>query len=512
MRSSPAFDADWLQDDPLGTATTDGTGHYVITYLASDFRRTPFSPFINVELTEGPDVYVKVELGGQPIITETQSDGRKPGRQNVGHCFCLDLCTDKVVGDPETVPHWQQVEVFDIHPGNGQPGSTFDTLGYADPAGGAYVFGGTVTLRGNCPLTDIGTGHPLKYRFLVGEYTWTGGTEDPANPPTVAPASLTPVTTQVTGTHVGYVFYTDGNGQAQSAAVVVTAANLDADGFVQVDGLPVTVPMYNPPGSTAVVNVSGSNFLRTFDLLELNTAAITALHPTKKPGGLPKAQAGETLPAAEQEPVRRYRVGFEVRDAVTNATTHTDQLDSIIFDNSAVIATLDLEELRLNGCNPLVRRDPDPPAVHGGPPAPEELLRHDQQQRRLGAHPAGDALGGVHHGELLVPGRRVRPAQRLVHGRPPDRRLGRPGVRVLGQPGLGDASVPRHGPDAAAAVLPLTVDSGASGRTGRPRGRTKDPSARGPDGGRWWYRQPRLCPNAPTRSDHVRRPPVPHPA
>lgn len=348
-----AFDADWLQDDPLGTATTDGTGHYVLTYLASGFRRTPFSPYVNVELTEGPDVYAKVELGGQPIITETQADGRQPGRQNVGHCFCLDLCSDKVVGGPETVPHWQQVEAFDIHPGNGLPGSTFDTLGYADPSGGAYVFGGTVTLRGNCPLTDVVTGNPLKYRFLVGEYTWTGGTEDPANPPTVAPASLTPVTTQVVGTHVGYVFYTDGNGQAQSSAVVVSAADLDVDGFVQVAGLPVTVPMFNPPGSTAVVNVSGSNFLRTFDLLELNTAAFTALHPPKKPGGLPIQQAGETLPTAEQEPVRRYRVGFEVRDAVTNSPTHTDQLDAIIFDNSAVIATLDLEELRLNECNPL---------------------------------------------------------------------------------------------------------------------------------------------------------------
>ena len=58
-----------------------------------------------------------------------------------------------------------------------------------------------------------------------------------------------------------------------------------------------------------MINVSGSNFLRTFDLLELNTAAFTALHPPKKPGGLPKAQAGETLPAAEQEPLpTRYRV------------------------------------------------------------------------------------------------------------------------------------------------------------------------------------------------------------
>ncbi|GIG20248.1 hypothetical protein Cch01nite_09720 [Cellulomonas chitinilytica] len=348
-----AFDADWLQDDPLGSATTDGTGHYVLTYLASSFRKTPFSPYVNVELTEGPDVYVKVELGGQPIITETQADGRAKGRQNVGHCFCLDLCTDKIVGGPETTPHWQQVEVFDIHPGNGLPGSTFDSLGYADPAGGAYVFGGTVTLRGNCPLTDVVTGHSLKYRFLVGEYTWTGGVEDPANPPTVAPASLSPVTTQVGGTLVGYVFYTDGNGAAQSSPVVVTAGDLDGDGFVQVDGLAVTVPMYNPPGSTAVVNVSGSNFLRTFDLMELNTAAITAVHPPKKPGGLPIAQAGETLPANEQEPVRRYRLQFEVRDAVTDSPLFTDQLESIIFDNSPVIAALDLEELRLNGCNPL---------------------------------------------------------------------------------------------------------------------------------------------------------------
>lgn len=349
-----AFDADWLQDDPLGSATTDATGHYVITYLAADFRRTPFSPFVNVELTEGPDVYATVRLGGQPVLTETQADGRKPGRQNVGHCFCLDLCTDQVTGDPDTVPHWQQVEVFDIHPGNGLPGSTFDALGYADPAGGAYVFGGTVTLRGNCPLTDAGTGHPLKYRFLVGEHTWTGGTEDPANPPTVAPATLAPVTTQVTSALVGYVSYTDGNGASQSAPVHVTAADLGAvDGFVTLLGKAVTVPMYNPPGATAVVNVTTSNFLRTFELLELNTGAFTSLHPVKKPGGLTLGHAGETLPANEQEPVRRYRVAFEVRDASTDAVLHTDQLDSIVFDNSAVVAVLDLEELRLNACNPL---------------------------------------------------------------------------------------------------------------------------------------------------------------
>ena len=229
------------------------------------------------------------------------------------------------------------------------------------------------------------------------------------------------MTTQVTSAHVGYISYTDGNGQAQSSSAFVTAANLDGDGFVQVDGLPVTVPMYNPPGSTSVVNVSVSNFFRTFDLLELNTAAITALHPAKKPGGLPKAQAGETLPPAEREPVRRYRVGFEVRDAVTDTPIHTDQLDAIIFDNSAVVATLDLEELRLNGCNPLSGAT----TIH---------LLHTVDHPHLKSFSVTINNGGTVHGppvtpsgaftgDLLVPRRRVRPAQRHEHGRHPDHRV-----------------------------------------------------------------------------------------
>jgi hypothetical protein len=52
-----AFDVDWLQDEDLGSATTDGTGHFRIDYLGEDFRTTPFSPLLNIELFgEGPDV------------------------------------------------------------------------------------------------------------------------------------------------------------------------------------------------------------------------------------------------------------------------------------------------------------------------------------------------------------------------------------------------------------------------------------------------------------------------
>ena len=49
----------------------------------------------------------------------------------------------------------------------------------------------------------------------------------------------------------------------------------------------------------------------------------------------------------------RYRLRFEVRDATTLATLYTDTLDSIVIDNRNVIWALDLEELRVNACNPL---------------------------------------------------------------------------------------------------------------------------------------------------------------
>jgi len=349
-----AFDADWLQDDPLGSAPTDFDGHFLISYLRDDFEKTPLSAWgINFELFGGPDVYFSAELGGSAILQETQADGRKPGRQNVGPCLCVDLCTDKVVvGDPETVPHWLQVEVFDIHPTPGTLGSHFSVEGYAgDPTTGAYVFAGGVTLKGNCPLTNIATGNPLEYRFKIGEWTWSGTPDDPTTLPSVAPGSLAPVT-QIASTHVGYVFYTDGNGFAASFPVDVGATD-NVDGWIKLQGRPVTVPMYNPPGSTAVINIDHTNFIRTFDLFVLNSPAITTAHPAKLPGLLPHADAGRSLTTTEQEPIRRYALAFEVRDAVTLAALPGDQLDSVILDNSPVIVQLDLEELRANACNPL---------------------------------------------------------------------------------------------------------------------------------------------------------------
>lgn len=355
-----AFDVDWLQDDPLGSAATDGAGHFLISYLTDDFKRTPFSPIVNVELVGGPDVYFRAELGGQPILSEPSSAGRAAGRQNVGPCLCVELCTDKVIGDPPTVPHWQRLEAFDTHPAPGQPGSQFSAEGYAgDPSTGAFVFGGSVLLQGNCPLTSLGTGNALQYRFLIGEYDWSTTPDDPTTMPNIAPGTMSPVTA-IAATTVGYLFYTDGNSTPQSAPVVVGPADVGVDGWIQVDGKAVTVPMYNPPNSTTVIPVSKSNFLPTFDLFRINTPAITSAHPAKLPGGLPKVDAGRSLTTPEREPIRRYRLAFEVRDAGTLGIVAADDLSAVIFDNSPVIAALDLEELRLNACNPLANQ----PNVH----------------------------------------------------------------------------------------------------------------------------------------------------
>jgi hypothetical protein len=354
-----AFDVDWLQDDALGSSVTDSTGHFRIDYVTADFQKTIFSPLINIEWVGGPDLYFKAELGGIILLQEPPSTGRTPGRQNVGHCFCVELCTDKVQPPPpDHIPHWQSVWDFAIHPAAPNPASAFSVEGYAGGPGNSYAFSGGIPLRGNCPLRNVAApANPLKYRFVIGEWTTLGSPDgDAAVIPSTPPAILSPVT-QIFSTLVGYVFYTNALSLPDSAPVYTdssdlsTAADPDGAGWLKLDGKIVTVDMRN--GTTSPVAVSEANFLRTFDLISLNSNVITSVHPVRMPGGLAINQAGRSLTAAEQEPIRRYRLQFEVRDSVSHLLVLTDTLDSIVIDNSAVVLALDLEELRTNACNPV---------------------------------------------------------------------------------------------------------------------------------------------------------------
>lgn len=179
-----AFDADWLQDDPLGTAVTDGAGKFRIDYSTDDFQKTIFTPWINVELTSGPDLYFKVTTaGGQVVLDETQSRGRQPDRENVGPCFCVKLCVDVKETPPFDNPLFTHVGDFhiygDINPANGLTNSA--VFGHGGPG---FGFFGAIKLKGYCPKQI--SGQPARYRFQYENLT-TPGPLTPITGPAVHP-------------------------------------------------------------------------------------------------------------------------------------------------------------------------------------------------------------------------------------------------------------------------------------------------------------------------------------
>lgn len=175
-----AFDRDWLSDDPLGIATTDGDGRFRIDYLGADFRR---GTWLNVELVGGPDVYFRLESPSGEIVQEQPNTGRNPGRENIGPCFCVALC----VKEAPVVSHAWFTRVGDFNINSDISSSTGLTLsaqpaGFPNAHGGpGYGFFGALKLVGDCPTTHPTTGAAMRYRFgtrpsgSVAAPTWLTG-------------------------------------------------------------------------------------------------------------------------------------------------------------------------------------------------------------------------------------------------------------------------------------------------------------------------------------------------
>jgi hypothetical protein len=332
-----AFDVDWLQDDELGSGITDATGHFRIDYLTQDFTRTPFSPVINFEWVSGPDLYFKVETGTTVLLNEPRSRGRAPDRENVGNCFCVDLCIEGTLPPvTSTIPIFRKVGIYNVDPGDPDFAALgFNADGEASP--GNYGFTGTVKLRGALPNGNAPDA--LEYHFRVGEYDAAG-------------AVLGPVSNveanKIGATVIGALEYWDWD------AVLSVWHHRVTDWYANNPGVsPVTV--HTPGGPLIVdrnVNVDPGGWIKVprlnefffggrgwfvggseVNLIELKTTELTneffdLIAPP------PVVEAGDHVPAPKKSRKHRFRLFFESR-IVAGAVVSSNDREKIAFSNTS---------------------------------------------------------------------------------------------------------------------------------------------------------------------------------
>lgn len=179
-----ARDKDIIQPDALGSDTTDANGVYAIYYPESMLEDTP-SPFPDIELFGGPDLYFQIDSpGGTPLLEEDPSDGRQPGRENAKRCHCEDLCVDFTQEEGDD-PLFTHVGNFNIVQDIDNDGTT--NKARQGTAGDGWGFHGAVPLLGFVPASHPDSGAQMYYRFL---YRDQNGNETPVAGDLVAPVRV----------------------------------------------------------------------------------------------------------------------------------------------------------------------------------------------------------------------------------------------------------------------------------------------------------------------------------
>jgi hypothetical protein len=184
-----AMDDDVISDDQLGSAITDSSGRFCIYYRSKDFKKTFLSPVINVEtplfpLGNGPDIYFKYALAGSVFAEEDPSEARKPGRENVDNCLCVNLCVEG--GQREPISSFFHIGearryhiVLNINPTDGRTANKVES-GWNEQA-----FYGNLALLGTLEKTL--NGQPMEYKFQYSELA------SPSDPIPTNPAAWTDV-------------------------------------------------------------------------------------------------------------------------------------------------------------------------------------------------------------------------------------------------------------------------------------------------------------------------------
>ena len=348
-----AFDRDWLLDDPLGFGFTDGAGHFRIDYTGADFRR---GTFINIELFGGPDVYFRIEsASGDVLLDEPPSTGRNPGRENIGPCFCIDLC----VRTPPVVRHawFTRVGDFniysDIDAGTGLTTSA-QPAGFPNAHGGpGFGFWGNLKLIGDCPTTHPAGAQAMRYRFLYR--------------PAGSAVTATPITGVglVDAVKVGTrpVMWNFGGGPGTFPQDVYVAGS---GGYVGPMPAPFPLPPPGPPPGSwgpmpplilqpdaegwVTMPPDATNQGFSGPLLRLHSASIS-------PGGTPPAVGpGNPVTGANQKSGLDFEVIFEAEPTtgpVPSGPTLSNSLARIHINNWVEDAEFSLTQLNVDACSPI---------------------------------------------------------------------------------------------------------------------------------------------------------------
>lgn len=344
-----ALDRDWLVDDALGSAVTDANGRYRIDYLGADFRRGTFS---NIELFGGPDVYFRIETqSGSVLLAEPSSAGRAPGRENVGPCFCADLCVREA---PEVEHAWfTRVGDFSINSDisaatglttSGQPN------GFPNQHGGpGYAFWRSPKLVGDCPTRHPATSQPMRYRFL-----WRVTGSAAAAQPITGPAMV--VAQKVGSRPVAWNFGSGLATYAQEIWVVPSGGYLGP--------LPAPFPPA-PPGPPAgswgampplllqpdadgwvAMPPDATNQGFSGTLLRINSAALV-------PGGVPPApNAGDPVLPANQRLGVDIEIAFEAAPVSGPGLVIGNSMPRMHVNNWIEVAQFNLDQFTAPGATP----------------------------------------------------------------------------------------------------------------------------------------------------------------
>lgn len=351
-----AFDGDIIEDDPLGSDVATGAGYFVIYYHRDDYVRTPLSPFLNVEIEHGPDLYFTVEASdGTPLLEEDRADGRQPGREDAGVCahitdLCLPAPDDGQPGEDFTTTLWTGVgTAFDVP-------TDFTPDGYAASGSTEYALTRTVHLTGSTPLRNA-DGNPVEYRFRISdttaqndqpplsasEFASTGASDDRNGPIGIGNNANT-----FGDTKIGKAMVLESaTSRLVPIEVVAQRTDLDPDGWLNVDAV------LNRALSDAGYTRSDLRYWDDVDtLMRLNTNDLAA--PDSSP---PTPDSGQSVDiSADGFTTHRFALRFEARDAATGDSMpgSGQTMNRLVMDNNSAVASIELKKTsRPDPCKPV---------------------------------------------------------------------------------------------------------------------------------------------------------------